>query len=124
MLPWLMEQRLRDSKPKFFPASSFHSFVRRLRLMLAKGWQPALALLNVLPLPGLGAIVVGRRNAHTKLLRNGILQTVLVIFGSWPLVVPGALGFGWAIVDAVRIARARLIVPPTKMQADSPVETT
>lgn len=82
--------------------------------MLAPKWRIPLAVLNVLPVAGVGAIVVGRRNAHTSLLRNGILQAVLVLFGSWPLIVPGAVGLVWAIADAVRIAKAQLIAIPIR----------
>jgi hypothetical protein len=80
----------------------------RLRLVLRPWERAAFAALNVLPLPGLGGILAGWRNAHTTLRRNGFLQLVLVVFGSWPLVVPGAVGLLWAIWDTVRIARARL----------------
>ena len=84
----------------------------RLRLVL-RPWERWLyAVLNVLPLPGVGAIVVGWRNPHTRLRRNGLMQAALVVFGAWPLVVPGALGLGWAVWDAVRIGRARIRMPP------------
>lgn len=87
--------------------------MRRLRLMLGPRWRIPLAVLNVLPIAGVGAIVVGRRNAHTRLLRNGVLQAALVVLGSWPLVLPGAIGLAWAATDAVRIAQAELLpVPP------------
>ncbi len=32
----------------------------------------------------------------------------LVVLGSYPLVIPGAVGLAWAIWDAVRIAQATL----------------
>lgn len=84
----------------------------RLRLLL-RPWERTLyAALNVLPLPGAGAIVVGWRNPHTSLRRNGLMQLALVLFGAWPLVVPGALGLAWAVWDAVRIGRARIRMPP------------
>jgi hypothetical protein len=86
--------------------------VRPLRLLLRPWERTAFAVLNVLPLPGLGAVLAGWRNAHTTLRRNGILQMVLVVFGSWPLVVPGAIGLGWAVWDAVRIGQARIRMPP------------
>ncbi len=92
--------------------------------MLQAQWRPVWAILNVLPIPGVGAMVVGRRNAHTKLLRNGILQCILFVFGSWPLVVPGAIGLGWAIVDAMRIGQAVLIPPPAKPPPAGPGEAT
>jgi hypothetical protein len=81
---------------------------RRLRLLLRPWERVACAALNVAPLPGLGALLAGWRNAHTTLRRNGALQMALVAFGAWPLVVPGAAGLLWAVWDAVRIAQARL----------------
>ncbi len=87
--------------------------MQRLRLQLRPGARTAGALLNVLPLPGLGALWVGWRNPHSRLLRRGWLQMVLVLFGSWPLIVPGAVGLAWAIMDAVRIGQAELSpLPP------------
>lgn len=80
----------------------------RLRLLLRPWERTAAAILNVVPLPGLGAILAGWRNAHTTLRRNGALQMALVVFGAWPLVVPGAIGLAWAVWDAVRIGRADL----------------
>lgn len=86
---------------------------RRLRL-LAKPWHRwTLFAFTLLPLPGVGAAILGWRNPHTRLLRNGLMQATLVLLGSWPLVVPGAIGLAWAIWDAVRIAQARLLpLPP------------
>ena len=84
----------------------------RLRLLLRPWERTAAAILNVVPLPGLGALLAGWRNAHTTLRRNGALQMALVILGSWPLIVPGAAGFAWAVWDTVRIARADLRRPP------------
>ena len=81
---------------------------RRLRLLLRPWERAACAVLNVVPLPGLGALVAGWRNAHTTLRRDGALQMALVVFGAWPLVVPGAIGFAWAVWDAIRIAQADL----------------
>jgi hypothetical protein len=80
----------------------------RLRLQLRPSQRTAFAILNVIP-PGLGAILAGWRNPHTRLARNGALQLVLVAFGSWPLVLPGAIGFTWAGYDAWRIGKARLV---------------
>ncbi len=88
--------------------------------MVREGWRPLWVVLNVLPVPGVGAMVVGRRNAHTKLLRNGILQCVLVVGGAWPLVVPGAVGLAWAIVDAVRIGQADVVQLPPKPGSTPP----
>ena len=89
----------------------------RLRLVLRPWERTAAAILNVVPLPGLGALLAGWRNAHTTLRRNGALQMALVVLGAWPLIVPGVAGFAWAAWDAVRIARADLRrLPP----ADAP----
>jgi hypothetical protein len=82
--------------------------------MLSPEWQYAFAALNVLPLPGLGAVLAGWRNAHTTLRRNGALQMLLVVFGSWPLIGPGVAGLAWAIVDAVRIAKASPVPRPPR----------
>lgn len=84
----------------------------RLRLQLPPWQRTAFAILNVVP-PGLGAFLAGWKNPHTRLLRNGILQFALVVFGAWPLILPGAVGFVWAVWDAARIAQARLVpLPP------------
>ena len=84
----------------------------RLRLLLRPWERWTYAALNVLPLPGLGAVLAGWRNAHTPLRRDGFLQMALVVFGAWPLIVPGAIGFAWAIWTAVRIGQARIRMPP------------
>ncbi len=85
---------------------------RRLRLLL-RPWERILwAVLNGLPLPGLGAVVVGWRNPHTRLARNGAMQMTLVLLGSWPLVLPGAAGLAWAMWDAIRIGKAELLPWP------------
>lgn len=87
--------------------------MRPLRLQLTPGGRIALGALNVLPLPGLGATVAGWRNPHSRLLPHGASQMALVALGSYPLVLPGAVGLLWAIVDAVRILRADLApLPP------------
>ncbi|MCA1810608.1 MAG: hypothetical protein LC623_01190 [Halobacteriales archaeon] len=86
--------------------------MRRLRLQLTPGGRTALGLLNLLPLPGLGAAVAGWRNPHSRLLPHGASQMALVALGSYPLVVPGALGALWAVLDAVRILRADLVPRP------------
>ena len=92
----------------------------RLRLQL-RPWERTLcAVLNVVPVPGTGAILAGWRNPHTHLLRRGILQMVLVIFGAWPLIVPSAIGLAWAVWDAVRIGQARLVpFPPSAQGQDA-----
>jgi len=85
----------------------------RLRLLLRPWERRACAVLNVLPLPGAGAVWAGWRNAHTRLRRDGLLQMALVVFGAWPLVIPGAIGLAWAAWDAVRIGQAELArLPP------------
>lgn len=87
---------------------------RRLVLRTSPRARWTLFALTLLPLPGLGAALLGWRNPHTRLLRNGLLQMTLVLLGSWPLVIPGAIGLAWAIGDAVRITQARLLpLPPT-----------
>lgn len=86
---------------------------RRLRLRVSARARWTCLVLNVLPLPGVGAALLGWRNPHTGLLRRGLMQLTLVLFGSWPLVVPGAIGLAWAAYDAVRIGQARLLpLPP------------
>ena len=91
---------------------------RRLSLRTS-GWARwACFGLTLLPVPGLGAAILGWRNPHTRLLRNGLLQMALVAFGSWPLVVPGAAGLAWAAWDAVRIAQADLLPLPPKGGVD------
>jgi hypothetical protein len=94
----------------------------RLRLLLRPGERTAAAILNVVPLPGLGALLAGWRNAHTTLRRNGALQMALVVLGSWPLIVPGAAGLAWAVWDTVRIARADLRRLPPGNEPDPPAE--
>jgi hypothetical protein len=86
----------------------------RLRLLLRPWERTAAAILNVVPLPGLGAVLAGWRNAHTTLRRNGALQMALVVFGAWPLVIPGIIGLTWAVWDTVRIAQADLAALPPK----------
>lgn len=83
-----------------------------LRLMVGPRWRYVWAAMNVLPVPGAGAIVVGARNPHSRLLPHGVGQALLVLFGSWPLVVPGLAGLAWAVWDAVRIAQCEMIPRP------------
>ena len=92
----------------------------RLRLLLRPWERTAAAILNVVPLPGLGGLLAGWRNAHTTLRRNGALQMALVVFGAWPLIVPGAIGLAWAIWDTVRIAQADLRRLPPANAPDAP----
>lgn len=75
------------------------------RLILSRRLRAACVALQVVPLPGLGAIIAGQRNPHTRLRARGIAQATLVVFGSWPLILPGAAGLAWAVWDAVRIAQ-------------------
>ena len=82
--------------------------------MVSPRTQAWWAAFNILPLPGVGAAWLGYRNPHTRLLRNGILQATLVVLGSFPLVIPGVIGLLWAIFDAWRIAKARLVPLPTQ----------
>lgn len=91
---------------------------RRLRLRTSNAARWTLFALTLLPLPGVGAAILGWRNPHTRLLQRGLLQAALVLFGSWPLVVPGAIGLAWAVWDAVRIAQARLLRLPPKGGVD------
>lgn len=81
----------------------------RLVLRTSNRARWALFGLTLLPWPGLGAAILGWRNPHTRLLQHGLLQATLVLFGSWPLVIPGAIGLAWAIWDAIRIAQAHLL---------------
>ncbi|HEX2066523.1 MAG TPA: hypothetical protein VHI93_06905 [Candidatus Thermoplasmatota archaeon] len=92
----------------------------RLRLQLTPGARLALGLLNVLPLPGAGAIAAGWRNPHTRLLARGAAQVALVAFGSYPLILPGVAGLAWAVADGVRILRADLLPLPPR---DAPKAT-
>lgn len=75
------------------------------RLVLSPAWRIACIVLQVVPVPGVGAIIAGIKNPHSGLRGRGIAQAALVVFGSWPLIIPGAAGLIWAIVDAVRIGR-------------------
>jgi hypothetical protein len=90
--------------------------MRRLRLQLSPGARTALGVLNLVPLPGVGAVAAGWRNPHSRLLPRGASQLALVLFGSYPLVIPGAVGLLWAAVDAVRILKADLSPLPPRAQ--------
>lgn len=93
--------------------------MRRLRLQLRPRARLALGLLNVLPVPGVGAVVAGWRNPHSRLMARGWSQMALVLLGSYPLLLPGAVGLAWAVADAVRILRADLAPRPPD-EASSP----
>lgn len=82
--------------------------------MIDGRWRWVWTTLNVVPLPGVGALVVGARNPHTRLAAHGAAQALLVVFGTWPLVLPGLAGLTWAIFDAVQIARAEVLAKPGK----------
>ncbi len=82
------------------------------RLVLSPTWKWVCTVLQIVPLPGVGAIIAGIKNPHSGLTKRGIAQLALVVFGSWPLILPGAAGLIWAIVDAVRIARWSQNTPP------------
>lgn len=86
-------------------------------LILRSGLKTTCVVLQVVPIPGVGAIIAGARNPHSRLLGRGISQAVLVVFGSWPLIIPGAIGLVWAIWDATRIAKA---VPPPEWSEPTP----
>ncbi|MGB0653098.1 MAG: hypothetical protein ACPGQL_07835 [Thermoplasmatota archaeon] len=77
---------------------------RRL-LLLSDTWRILCTVLAVVPLPGLGTFLAGWKNPHSGLRSRGILQMILVVFGSWPLILPGVAGFIWACWGAVRIHR-------------------
>ncbi len=62
-------------------------------------------MLQLVPLPGVGAIIAGAKNPHSKLIGRGVAQASLVLFGSYPLIIPGVAGLIWAIFDAIAIAR-------------------
>lgn len=81
-------------------------------------------VLQIVPVPGIGAIIAGVKNPHSGLTGRGVAQAALVVFGSWPLIVPGAIGLLWAVWDAVRIHRWSAPPGPWSMPtADAPPET-
>jgi hypothetical protein len=89
-----------------------------LVLLLSPRLRLACAILAVIPLPGVGTIIAGWKNPHTRLLRNGWLQLLLVVLGAWPLVLPGVFGLAWAIWDAQRIGTAKLRKLPPRNGSD------
>lgn len=92
--------------------------------LLSPGWKRAAVVLEVFPLPGVGAVVAGVKNPHSGLAGRGLAQLALVLFGSYPLLVPGAVGLAWAVYDAVRIGRfARPPGPRSVPTPDAPPET-
>lgn len=74
-------------------------------LLLPEPWRTLCIVLNIVPIPGVGAIIAGIKNPHSGLLKMGIAQTLLVVFGSYPLIVPGAIGFVWAAWTSYRMHR-------------------
>ncbi len=92
----------------------------RRTLLLSNRWRVACTVLNLIPLPGAGAVVAGWRNPHTPLLGHGVAQLVLVLFGSWPLVIPGIAGFIWAAFDAYTIWRDARPAGPSSLPVESP----
>ncbi len=86
-------------------------------LLLGPRLRIACIVLQVFP-PGVGAIIAGSKNPHTKYLGRGIAQLVLVLFGSYPLILPGAIGLLWAWYDAIQIGR--LSAPPGPMSRPTP----
>ncbi len=87
-------------------------------LLLPEPWRTLCVVLNIVPIPGVGAIVAGVRNPHSGLLRTGILQTLLVVFGSYPLIIPGAIGFGWAAWTAYTMWRDAYAAVPWSVPVD------
>lgn len=87
-------------------------------LLLGPRWKVACVTLQVLPLPGLGAVIAGHKNPHTKLRARGIAQLSLVVFGSWPLIIPGAAGVVWAWWDAFVMARTAVAPGPMSQPAE------
>ena len=82
---------------------------------MMRPWQrTTLAVLEVLPIPGVGGLIVGTTNPHTGLVRNGTFQLALFVLGAYPLIVPGAIAMGWAGWDAWRIWKAPLRPLPPK----------
>ncbi len=74
------------------------------RILLLPEWQRiTCTILNVIPLPGVGAIWAGVRNPHSPLLKHGIAQLLLVTLGSYPWIIPGVVGLAWAVWSSVRI---------------------
>lgn len=95
-----------------------------MHLVLSPAQRVALPVLNVLPLPGVGAVWTGIKNPHSRYLWRGVGQIVLVLFGSWPLIVPGAAGLAWAVWDAVQIRRQSVDPPAWSRPApDAPPES-
>ena len=91
-------------------------------LLLGPRWKIACIVLQVLP--GVGAIVAGSKNPHSRYLGRGVAQLVLVVFGAWPLIIPGAVGLTWAWFDAYRIGRdARPPGPMSRPTPDADPET-
>lgn len=95
--------------------------MQRLRLASGPRARTAFACLNVLPLPGLGALLAGWRNPHTDLRRNGALQ-LLLLAGAYPWIVPGLAALVWGTYDALRIAKADLVPPEARAAPRVPAE--
>jgi len=77
----------------------------RTILLLPEPWRTLCIVLNIVPVPGVGAIIAGIKNPHSGLLKVGIAQALLVLFGSYPLIFPGAIGFVWACWTSYRMFR-------------------
>lgn len=92
-----------------FQGPSPSSPVASDRLILSRPWRIACVVLAVVPLPGLGVFLAGHKNPHTKYRARGAAQLLLVVFGSWPLVLPGVAGLAWAAYDAVTIHRTAVV---------------
>lgn len=91
-------------------------------LVLGPRMRIVCIVLQVMP-PGLGAIIAGAKNPHTRYLKRGIAQMILVVFGSWPLIVPGAIGVVWAWTDAYRIGRDARLPPHVRPTPDADPDT-
>lgn len=65
-------------------------------LVIREPWRKTWAITTMV-VPGLGAMVLGWRNPHTRYLRVGFLQMLLFLFGSYPLLLGGIIAYAWAI---------------------------
>ena len=86
--------------------------------MLLLGPRLKITCIVLQVIPGVGAIVAGAKNPQSRYLGRGIAQFCLVLFGSWPLIIPGAVGVIWAWTDAYRIGRDAM--PPGPMSRPTP----
>jgi hypothetical protein len=82
-----------------------------IRLVLTPRMRITCALLQVVPIAGIGAIIAGWKNPQSRLLGRGILQAALFLFGFYPLMWPAAIALLWALWDLRLILAA---APPGK----------